>query len=341
MIIFNIKCTTMDKTCKMKFRFSITLALLLLIISPCNAWAANYITVATIGAAPSLDKKQDPQKLVDQVIAFWKQELKQVIPDKPDLIVLPEFCDMSGAGNEYLKVRKNQVLDYFASVAKSNHCYIAFGMKREEKEGVWRNSCVLLNRNGEITGIYDKSFPTIGEMEEGIKPGKEAPLFKCDFGKVAIAICFDLNFDELREKYAAQKPDLIIFSSMYHGGVAQSIWAYSCRSYFVASVYKGNPSEIRNPMGDIIASNTNYFDFTVTRINLDSRLVHLDYNWSKLTALKEKYGPRVTVSDPGKLASVLVTSEDKNVTVSQMIKEFDIELLDDYLNRAREFRLKN
>jgi len=330
----------MEKTNKMNFRIFVPVVLFLFGIAAGNALAANYITVATIGASPSLDKNQDPQKLVNQVIAFWKRELNQVLPDKPDLIVLPEFCDLSGAGDEYLRVRKNQVLDYFASIAKANHCYIAFGMKREESEGVWRNSCVILDRNGGIAGIYDKSFPTIGEMEEGIKAGKEAPIFQCDFGKVGVAICFDLNFDELREQYAAKKPDLILFSSMYHGGLAQSIWAYTCRSYFVGSVYKGTPSEIRNPMGEIVATSTNYYDFAVTRINLDCKLVHLDYNSSKLTALKEKYGAAVTITDPGKLASVLVASEDKNVTVDQMIREFDIELLDDYLNRARDFRFK-
>jgi len=324
----------------MKFRICIPVVLFLFVIAASNAFAANYITVATIGAAPSLDKNQDPKKLVNQVITFWKQELNQVLPDKPDLIVLPEYCDLSGAGDEYLRVRKNQVLDYFASVAKANHCYIAFGMKREESEGVWRNSCVILDREGRIAGIYDKSFPTIGEMEEGIKAGKEAPVFQCDFGRVAVAICFDLNFDELRERYASEKPDLILFSSMYHGGLAQGIWAYTCRAFFIGSVYKGTPSEIRNPMGEIVATSTNYYDFAVTRINLDCKLVHLDYNRRKLTALKEKYGTAVTISDPGKLASVLVTSEDKNVSVDQMIKEFDIELLDNYFNRARNFRLK-
>ena len=128
---------------------------------------------------------------------------------------------------------------------------------------------------------------------------------------------------------------------MYHGGIAQAIWAYSCRSYFVGSVYRQTPSEIRNPMGEVVASSTNYFDFAVARINLDCELVHLDYNWEKLTALKAKYGPSVTISDPGELASVLVTSEAGKITVDQMIREFDIEKLDDYLNRAREFRLSD
>jgi hypothetical protein len=328
----------MRNNIKTGFGFFVIAGFLIFLITPCNTKAANYITVATIGASPSLDRNQDPQKLVNQVIEFWKKELNQVLPGKPDLILLPEYCDLSAAGEKYLSVRKNQVLDYFATVAKTNRCYLVFGMKREESEGIWRNSCVILDREGQIAGIYDKNFPTIEEMESGTKAGKEAPLFRFDFGTVGIAICFDLNFNELLEKYAAKKPRLILFSSMYHGGLAQSIWAYKCRSHFVGSVYKGTPSEIRNPMGEVIASSTNYYDFTMARINLDCRLVHLDYNQNKLTALKEKYGTGVTITDPGKLGAVLVASEDKNVTVDQMIKEFGIELLDDYFDRSREFR---
>jgi len=303
-----------------------------------STFAERYVTVATIGNVPSTVKSENKQDLVDHVIHFWEKELQQVLPDKPDLIVLPESCDLSGEGDEYLAVRKNQVLDFFSSAAKSNHCYIAFGMKRKDGQGFWRNSCVVLDRKGEIAGIYNKNFPTIQEMEGGIKASNEASVIKCDFGRVAIAICYDLNFDELRMQYVKEKPDLIIFSSMYHGGVAQSIWAYTCRAYFVGSVYRETPSEIRNPMGDVVVSSTNYFDYAVARINLDCKLVHLDYNWEKLTALKAKYGTAVSISDPGKLASVLVTSNDSKVTSDQMIKEFGIEILDDYLNRAREFR---
>ena len=127
---------------------------------------------------------------------------------------------------------------------------------------------------------------------------------------------------------------------MYHGGHVQSNWAYTCRSHMVSAVYRGNPSEIRNPMGDVIASNTNYFDYAVAKINLDCRLVHLDYNWEKLSGLKKKYGTSVKISDPGRLASVLISSENPNVTAGEMVKEYGIEMLDDYLERARQFRLR-
>ena len=48
------------------------------------------------------------------------------------------------------------------------------------------------------------------------------------------------------------------------------------------------PSEIRNPLGEVIASTTNYFNYAVVTVNLDRKLVHLDNNWGILVALKKK-----------------------------------------------------
>ncbi len=329
---------------KRVFNLLLKITVLLHLLTFCfvfSSIASGYITVATIGAAPSYEKGQGPQANVNRAIEFWKRELEQVLPDKPDLIVLPEFCDLSGAGEEYLKIRKDQIFDYFASVAKGNNCYIAFGTKRLDNNNIWRNSCILINREGETAGIYDKNFPTIGEMEDGTKAGNEARVIQCDFGKVAIVICFDLNFNELLQNYAEQKPDLILFSSMYHGGSAQSVWAYTCRSYFVGSVYKGAPSEIRNPFGEVIASSTNYYNYAVARINMDYKLAHLDFNRSRFAALKKKYGPYADIYEPGKIGYVQISSEHENISAAQMVEEFEIELLDDYFDRSRNFRLKN
>jgi len=187
-------------------------------------------------------------------------------------------------------------------------------------------------------GVYNKNHVVIEETtESGILCGREAPVFDCDFGRVAFAICFDLNFDELRLKYAKARPDLIVFSSMYHGGLMQAYWAYSCRAHFVGAI-SGLPCEIRDPQGDVIASSTNYFDFVVADVNLDCCLAHLDYNWSRLRAMKAKYGPKVTIKDPGFLGSVLITSEHETVTADEMVREFEIELLDDYMARALAHR---
>ncbi|MHC4517534.1 MAG: carbon-nitrogen hydrolase family protein [Planctomycetota bacterium] len=306
----------------------------------------GYARIATLGPRPvSIDSNAEPQKVVERVIAHWKREFAQVLPDRPDLIVVPEACDRPAGFPldkrlAYYRVRKKQVRDYFAQVAKDNHCYVVYSAAREMEDGTWRNSSVLIGRDGKVVGVYNKNHVVIEETTKaGILCGREAPVFDCDFGRVAFAICFDLNFTELREKYVKAKPDLIVFSSMYHGGLMQGYWAYACRAHFVGAV-AGLPCEIRDPLGDIVASNTNYFDFVVADVNLDCRLAHLDYNWSKLRALNAKYGPKVKIKDPGLLGSVLISSEDETTSVDAMIEEFDIELLDDYMKRALAHRHK-
>ncbi len=304
----------------------------------------GQVRIATLGSRPpSVDANTEPQRIVEQMIGHWRGRFAQVLPDKPDLIVVPEVCDRPGGLSRerclaYYRVRKDQIRDFFAQVAKENRCYIVYSATREMDDGTWRNSSVLIDRDGRIVGAYNKNHVVIEETtESGILCGREAPVFDCDFGRVAFAICFDLNFDELRLKYARAKPDLIIFSSMYHGGLMQAYWAYSCRAHFVGAV-AGLPCEIRDPQGDVIASSTNYFDFVVADVNLDCRLAHLDYNWSRLRALKATYGPKVTIKDPGFLGSVLITSEHETVTASEMVREFEIELLDDYMARALAHR---
>jgi len=304
----------------------------------------GYVKISIIGPKyPSVSADTKPQKIVDKMIAHWKSKFAQVLPDKPDLIVVPESCDIpSGLPHdkrlEYLRVRKDQVLNYFAKVAKENDCYIVYSSTRKKDDGTWRNSSVMLDRKGNIAGVYNKNHVVIEEnTKSGILYGKDAPIIECDFGRVAFAICFDLNFDELRLKYVKAKPDLIIFSSMYHGGLMQSYWAYSCRAHFVGAV-AGLPCQIRNPIGEIVAANTNYFDFVTATVNLDCCLAHLDYNWGRLKAMKEKYGPKVKITDPGFLGSVLIASEDERITVEEMVAEFKIELLDDYMKRALAHR---
>ena len=166
-----------------------------------------------------------------------------------------------------------------------------------------------------------------------VAPAPGVPVTCTIRGRVACAICFDLNFDELRLKYVAQRPDLIVFSSMYHGGLMQAYWAYSCRAHFVGAC-SGLPSAILSPAGEILATTTNYFSCVTATVNLDCALIHLDYNWEKLRALQRKYRRDVTINDPGQLGCVLVSSEHDALSVMDMIREFEIETRDEYLKRS-------
>jgi len=305
---------------------------------------ANRITVSAFSARPpTIPTDVSAQDVADRMIEFWRANLEKVLPDRPDLVLLTEMCDRPGGWSveqlrRYFVGRGDRVRDFFAGVARENRCYVAYSSARQAPDGSWRNSTVLLDRSGGEAGVYNKNHLTIGEHDDsGLLYGKAAEVIQCDFGRVACAICFDLNFDELRLKYAAQKPDLVLFSSMYHGGLMQAYWAYSCRAHFVASV-PGCPSAVLSPTGETLATTTNYFDHVTAAINLDCGLFHLDYNWPRLVEARKKYGRKVAVHDPGFLGAVLVSSEADDFTVDDLAGEFELERLDDYFERALAHR---
>jgi predicted amidohydrolase len=272
---------------------------------------------------------------------YLLEQLSQVIPDKPDIIILPEICDIPyGISPQdkdelinYLAIRSNKILSMLTEFAHQHHCYITYPTLWHTADGTLHNTVIMLDRSGKLMGKYDKCHPTPWELETGIMPGIQPYIAVCDFGSVGFAICFDLNFEELCEHYAKAKPDVIAFCSMYHGGLMQRYWAYACRAHLVGAI-GGVGGFVISPVGEYVASSTNYFNYTSTIINLDSMVVHLDYNWQRINAMRAKYGTAVSIFDPGFLGAVLISSESDKFTVQDLKAEFEMESLDEYLKRT-------
>ncbi|WP_135551800.1 carbon-nitrogen hydrolase family protein [Paenibacillus cymbidii] len=303
---------------------------------------ARYITVGCLGPQPlDIAAGTPAEEALALMMAHWRRQLEQVLPDRPDLVVLPEACDRPNQALypvdeqlAYYRARGDRFRDFLGGIAREHRCYITYPAHTEAEDGSLRNAMQLLDRAGLPMGAYHKNHLVPNEYHKGgIRYGKSALLFACDFGSVAAAICFDLNFDELREQYVRAKPDLIVFPSMYHGGLMQQYWAYSCRSYFAGAI-AGLPCTIVTPLGEVAAHSTNYYPFVTARINLDYAIVHIDENGARFPAIKRKYGPEVTIHDPGFLGCVMIASESASFTAADIVAEFGLELLDDYFARS-------
>ena len=170
------------------------------------------------------------EQLIERMMALWRAEIDAVLPEKPDLILLPEVCDryanLSAEQNRaYYDARGDRMRDFFAGVALENGCCIAYSAVRQAEDGYFRNSTQLIGRTGQVEGIYNKNHLVVSEGPlDGPHPmlcGRDAVVSELDFGRVGCAICFDLNFYELRAKYMVKKPELLLFSSNYHGDFHQ------------------------------------------------------------------------------------------------------------------------
>ncbi len=300
------------------------------------------ITVSVIGSDLP-ERPADGVFSVDRMIEYWRNEIASELPNRPDLIVLPEICDMyKGMTPEekraYLAARGDRVLKFLQELARKQKAYIAYPTYRNLPGGKLANCTIFIDRAGDVVGIYDKNYPTVGDIAFGAVPGRDPVVVKTDFGTVGFAICFDLNFWEFLDRYAALQPNVLLFSSYYHGGFMQSVWAYRCRAWFVGAAIGQLESTVVNPVGETVKRSTCYFRRFTTTFNTNCRVVHLDGNWGKLQAAIDKYGQRIEVSDPGNVGAVLLTSEDPALPVDQVVKEFDIELWDGYYARSNAAR---
>lgn len=308
---------------------------------------ARHVTVSCITADPlPLGREVDLETAVEAEIAHWSDRIESVLAETPDLIVLPEAADRPCARTfgdidrriEFYRHRGTRIRDHLAGLARQNNCVIAYSTQRRDEESS-QNVTEYIGRDGKVVGGYAKNHLTMDEHDEtGLRYSDRVEVVDLDFGRVATAICFDLNFDELRLQYRNRGVELVVFSSEYHGGLMQNYWAYSLRSYFAAAIRPPAPSAIISPLGETIAESTNYFPQVTSRINLDYTLVHLDGHWAKLAAMKSRYRDGVKIHDPGRLGSVLVTAESPELTVGDLVAEFELEPLDVYLDRARRHR---
>ena len=310
---------------------------------------SRYVRVASVPITiPNISAKPEGMHLSDFMIGVIREHLSGVLPDKPDLILLPEVCDRPhGMSTEDVRAfydeRGDRTVMGLAEIARENNCYIAAGVVRDAEDGNRYNSCVMIDRGGNVIGYYDKNYVVPWETPVyGIKSGKDVTVFECDFGRVGAVICFDLNFEELRQKYREANCDLILFPSHFDGGLLRNIFAHETGAYLV-TCFAGRFSVAAafDPLGYPIQTSTNYYLNTVVDLNLDYKICHLDNNREKFAAAKKKYGSEFNVRDDGYIGTVILTSESPERTVDDIIKEFDITTREEYYKEAREHREKN
>jgi predicted amidohydrolase len=178
-------------------------------------------------------------------------------------------------------------------------------------------------------------FPTIPELEKGVIPGTVAPVFETDLGLVGLLICFDLNFPEVRVALKQSKPDVVVFSSMYRGGLQAQALAYELRSFVVTAI-ASELGLIIGRAGRIIKEST-YEALAVAPINTNSVAMHMDFNWTKMDAMLAKYGPALTF-DYHTREAFLVIESARGEDIEAIVKEFQLESADAYFDRSRRLR---
>ena len=163
-----------------------------------------------------------------------------------DLAVLPEVAvngGLQGTAAEVSFPLKGLVLEEMGEVARRNDTYVVVPMFLAEEAGeeAYSNAAVLLDRGGEVAGIYRKVHPVVArgssDMEGGVAPGEDFPVFECDFGVLGMQICFDVCFPKGWQVLGRKGVDIVAWPTQSPQTVLPSQYAFKHGYYVVSSTW--------------------------------------------------------------------------------------------------------
>src|SRR5262249_31139075 len=128
-----------------------------------------------------------------------------------DLVVLPETLTHLGSGLPYADRAEpipGPSTEEFGRLAKKHDLYIVAGLLERDRHLVY-NVAVLIGPDGNVIGTYRKVVLPRGEIEGGIAPGHDYPVFNTRFGKVGMMICYDGFFPEVARALSNRGAEVI------------------------------------------------------------------------------------------------------------------------------------
>jgi predicted amidohydrolase len=215
-----------------------------------------------------------------------------------DLMVLPEYAILNPgqtAAANAVKL-KGPVLEALGAKAREHRTWVVAPMilREESKEGIYTNAAILLNREGEVAGIYRKVYPVAdanGVLEGGVTPGNDFPVFECDFGRLGILICWDMVYEEAWAAVARGGAEIVALPSASTQNLRPMAAALRHRYYVVNSTPKNNVS-IFDPIGLAIAQST-VPGVLVREIDLAYAVLHWSPTLKEGRAFTARFGSKV------------------------------------------------
>lgn len=277
---------------------------------------------------------------VDEVIANTLKTMESVTSYQPDVICLPEVFHVSGLPrslpvSETAEKPIGHLTRPLADFAKRFRCYVIAPIYTEDK-GRYYNSAVLIDRDGNLAGVYHKIRPTHGEItESGLSPGpQDPPVFQTDFGKIGIQICFDIEWPDGWRKLKERGAEIVFWPSAFAGGRKINHMAWANQYPVVSSTRKGT-SKICDATGESVAESGLYSRWGVCApLNLEKAIIHSWPYAYRFPEIHAKYGDRVRTFTLHEEEISVLESRSPELKVADIMKEFDIPSYDENKRRA-------
>ena len=214
--------------------------------------------------------------------------IEQAAAQKVDLIVLGETITVVNTNKSFVETAEpvpGPSTDYFGQLAKRHDMYIVVPILERDKHLVY-NVTVLMGPDGKIVGKYRKTCLPRGEIERGISPGHEYPVFETRFGKVGMMICYDGFFPEVARELTNKGAEVIAWPVWGCNPMLAKARACENQVYIVSSTYEDIKrnwalTAVYDHSGEPIVHAKDWDTIIVSEVDLNKRL-----KWNSLGDFK-------------------------------------------------------
>jgi predicted amidohydrolase len=206
-----------------------------------------------------------------------------------DIVCLPEYClnNFNFQSNRRAPLRSSApTIRQIARLAAKHRMYVIAPMIEDGGRGKQFNTAMLFDCRGKLAGRYRKTHLCLPDISEGeyITAGDQLPVFKTDFGTIAITICMDIHYPELYAALALKGAEIIFWPTAsidYTGDLMESLvnaraidnQVFFVCSHFAQGAYLAGKlygrSRIVDPMGRIRADTGHLPGVAIAEVDLD------------------------------------------------------------------------
>lgn len=187
-----------------------------------------------------------------------RRHIAKAVEQGAKLVVLPEFFAIMGMDEQdKLKVREQagsgNIQQFLSETARKHKIWLVGGsipLAANAPDKV-RNSCLVYDETGAQVARYDKIHLfnlTLGNEQyneaQTIEAGNQVVVIDSPFGRIGLAVCYDLRFPELFR--AMKNVDIIVLPAAFTATTGKMHWEPLVRaraienlSYFIAAAQGG------------------------------------------------------------------------------------------------------